>query len=66
MAILIRVKCSNHQALDGGFGREATVDVDTLDESTRDEVVQALVVKGWVIQFNGDHMDTYCSKKCAE
>lgn len=20
----------------------------------------------WVVEFNGDHMDTYCSKKCAE
>jgi hypothetical protein len=22
--------------------------------------------EGWIVQFNGDHMDTYCTKKCAE
>jgi hypothetical protein len=22
--------------------------------------------RGWVVQFNGDYMDTYCCKKCAE
>jgi len=22
--------------------------------------------KGWGVQFNDDHMDTYCSAKCAD
>jgi hypothetical protein len=22
--------------------------------------------EGWIVQFNGAHMDTYCTKKCAE
>jgi hypothetical protein len=22
--------------------------------------------RGWIVQFNGDNIDTYCTKKCAE
>ena len=22
--------------------------------------------EGWIVQFNGDNMDTYCTEKCAE
>ena len=66
MGMTLRVTCSYHQKNDGGFGREAEIDLNTLDGDTPQRVKRQLEKEGWVVQFNGEHMDTYCSKKCAE
>lgn len=66
MALQLQVTCSNHQKDDGGYGREEEVWIDTIDERTAGVVQRHLERRGWVVQFNGEHMDTYCSKKCAE
>lgn len=66
MTLQIRVTCSNHRMRDGTFGREDWVWVDTLDEKTPELVRGHLERRDWIVQFNGEHMDTYCSKKCAE
>lgn len=29
-------------------------------------VKKAIEKHGWIVQFNGDNTDTYCTKKCAE
>jgi hypothetical protein len=66
MALQIHVTCSNHQKDDGGYGREEEVWIDTIDVKTAAKVQSHLERKGWVVQFNGDNMDTYCSERCAE
>lgn len=66
MSLQIQVHCSNHQKDDGGYGREQEIWIDTIDDKTRNLVQRHLERLNWVVQFNGDHMDTYCSKKCAE
>lgn len=30
------------------------------------EIVKELEKLGWIIQMNGKHIDTYCSKECAQ
>jgi hypothetical protein len=66
MALQLHVTCSNHQKNDGGYGREQEVWIDTIDTKTANVVQRHLEREGWVVQFNGEHMDTYCSQKCAE
>lgn len=66
MSLTINVSCSNHQIDDGGYGREAEISIDALDEHTAMRVKEELEADDWIVQFNGDNMDTYCSKKCAE
>jgi hypothetical protein len=66
MSLQIYVRCSNHQKADGGYGREEEIWIDTLDLTTAAKVQRHLERNGWVVQLNGKHMDTYCSKKCAE
>lgn len=64
MALELIVDCSNHQK--DGDARQETIALDTIDHHTAMRVKQQLERSGWVVQFNGEHMDTYCSKKCAQ
>lgn len=66
MGLTLNISCSYHQKGDGGYGREAEIIIDNIDDSAVKHVTKELKKQGWVVQFNGDHMDTYCSKKCAE
>lgn len=66
MALQIHVTCSNHQKRDGTFGREQDIWVDSISDREAEIVKRHLERNGWVVQFNGAHMDTYCSKECAE
>jgi hypothetical protein len=63
--LTITAECSNHQKADGGYGRREEMVISTVNDKIAQEVKQRLVARGWVVQFNGDHMDTYCSKECA-
>lgn len=58
------VDCSNHQV--STPPREFTVTLETVDAYTKQRLKHGLEQQGWVVQFNGEHMDTYCTKKCAE
>lgn len=64
MSLQVKVYCSNHQR--NTEPKEEKVWIDTIDANTATLVKHHLERKGWVVQFNGEHMDTYCSKKCAE
>lgn len=64
--LTLKIECSNHQKNDGGYGREIEIELDTIDATTPLQVRKQLEADRWVVQFNGEHMDTYCSKKCAE
>jgi hypothetical protein len=64
--ITLQVSCSNHQKQDGSYGRDAEINLDTIDGTTARKVKRELENNGWVVQFNGNHMDTYCSKICAQ
>lgn len=62
MALTLIVECSM-------CGTKKPIELDI--EGPKDLDPQALKkriekYRGWHVQFNGDHMDTYCSKKCAE
>lgn len=63
--LTLTIDCSHHQKADGGYGRQEEMTIRTIDADTATEVKQRLVARGWVVQFNGEHMDTYCSKECA-
>lgn len=66
MGMTLTVSCSYHQKNDGGYGKDAEITLDTISDKTAKQVAKELESQGWVVQFNGDNMDTYCSKKCAE
>lgn len=62
--LTLKVECSNHQT-----SREPKIieiTLDTIDSHTARQVKYGLELKGWVVQFNGDNMDTYCTKTCAK
>ena len=51
----------------GRCSRIKEVSFDAANMSAEDLIRAAAVASGrmWVIQRNGDTLDTYCSKKCA-
>jgi hypothetical protein len=63
MAMTLRVKCSM-------CWPPLKPDIELDIEGPKDLDPQALKERieraGWTVQFNDDHMDTYCTKKCAE
>ena len=62
--IAITASCANHQTTKPP--REVEITVDTLSSQTVKQIQEELESQGWVVQFNGDNMDTYCSKQCAQ
>jgi hypothetical protein len=63
MALVLEIHCSNHQRR-----TEPKVEgfvLRTINKDARQRLKEYLESKGWVVQFNGEHMDTYCSKECA-
>jgi hypothetical protein len=63
MALELTIDCSYHQKDDDA--RQETISLNTIDEHTAMRIKQQLERNGWIVQFNGEHMDTYCSKRCA-
>lgn len=67
MSLLLTVSCSNHQKDDGSYGKEIEISLDGPKDFEPETLKQAIEKhRGWHVQFNGEYMDTYCSKKCAE
>jgi len=64
MALILEISCSQHPMSTGP--REERIYLDTLNQDVIEYVKEELERRGWVIEFNGLSMDTYCSKKCAE
>ena len=49
--------------------KEITVGVPNdfpLKPRIRDLFTRLIEEAGWVVQINGEHFDTYCSKRCAQ
>lgn len=67
MALELHVYCSNHQKDGSGYGKELLIPLEG-PKDFQPENLKLLIEKnrGWHVQFNGNNMDTYCSKKCAE
>jgi hypothetical protein len=67
MSLKLEVSCSNHQRDDGTYGKELEIILEGPKDFTP-EALKAAIEKnrGWVVQFNGAYMDTYCSKTCAK
>ena len=63
--MLITVSCSNHQ-IERRPAKEAEFEVATIDNDTAQRLKNYLESLGWVVQFNGEYMDTYCSRRCAQ
>jgi len=65
MALILTVYCSNHQT--SGEPKEIELSVGRI-ASLNPESIKRMIEEhpGWVVQFNGEHVDTYCSKKCAK
>ena len=61
MALTLNISCSNHKD-DLRSGKEEEFSLATLDADTAKRVKKFLESRGWVVQFNGEYMDTYCSK----
>lgn len=60
MALELQVTCS----MCGSTKCPLEIDLELTDlniESIRRLIEQ----KGWIVEINGEHFDTYCSKKCA-
>ncbi len=64
MALILEVSCSQHVM--NTSPREERIYLDTITQTTINYIQQELERRDWIVQFNGDNMDTYCSKKCAE
>jgi len=64
MALVVEIHCSNHQRTTEPKVEEFTL--RTVDDDTRKQLQSYLEFKGWVVQYDGEHTDTYCSRKCAE
>jgi hypothetical protein len=64
MALILEVSCSQHVM--NTPPREERIFLDTITQTTADYIAEQLEQRGWVVQFNGEYMDTYCSKGCAE
>lgn len=62
--ITLTVDCSYHQKDDEP--RQVQITLENIDANTARKLRRHLESQGWVVQFNGNNMDTYCSKKCAE
>lgn len=39
--------------------------VDTLAELNLEVIKKRIEEFGWIVEISGDHIDTYCSTKCA-
>lgn len=66
MALTVEASCSHHQKNDGGYGKEVEISLSTISDASGKRLKEMLEQQGWIVQFNGEFMDTYCSKKCAE
>lgn len=66
MSLQLHISCSNHQKDDCPYGREEQIWISTISDAEAKSVKRHLERRGWVVQFNGDNMDTYCSKECAK
>lgn len=66
MALTLTIDCSYHQKDDGSYGKQEEISLDTINDHARKVIEKYLKSKGWVVQYNGENMDTYCSKECAQ
>lgn len=65
MSLEIEVTCSNHQR--DGWGKRLELVIDRVQQLDPRELKKRIERhNGWIVQFNGNNIDTYCSRKCAE
>lgn len=46
-------------------GQPLEINVDTVEELILEAVKTRIEKFGWVVEINGNRIDTYCSTKCA-
>lgn len=64
--ITITFDCSYHQ-VERSEPKQESITLETIDDETlRKKMIKYLEAKGWVVQLNGNNMDTYCTKTCAK
>ena len=63
MAMTLEVDCSYHQKK--SEARQTHLTIVGPRELDPQSIKERLEAQHWVVQFNGNNMDTYCSKECA-
>lgn len=64
MALELDITCSNHQHWKEP--RRIRLIIDGPKQLETPVLKERIERRGWIVEINGDNMDTYCSKKCAE
>ena len=59
--ITVEVDCSTC-----GKARPLSIEIETLADLQPIVLKKAIEREGWIVQINGEYMDTYCSKECAK
>lgn len=50
----------------GKWRLKPLLETDKTDELNANTIETLLKREGWIVQRNGEHFDTYCSKECAK
>lgn len=57
--ITLSISCSH-------CGKLLPEDIEVDGRKELDNIGKIIESLGWVVQYNGDYIDTYCSKRCAK
>lgn len=60
----LEITCSNHDSMKRE--RRLSLVIDGPKDLKTKVLKKRIEQHEWIVQLNGDNMDTYCSKKCAE
>jgi hypothetical protein len=61
MAMTLKVECSMCSE-----AQPLELAIEYKDDLDAKEITKRIQRAGWIVQFNGEMVDTYCTKKCAE
>lgn len=65
MNMQLEIMCSHcgRRLFDGGV---AGLDIETIDDLRTEELFDRIKNLEWIPQINGNHLDAYCSERCAQ
>lgn len=66
MAIKLQITCSHCGEYLRNEDGEESLDTETIDDLQSGKIIEQVEKLGWIVQVNGDYLDTYCSARCAK
>ena len=66
MSISFQINCSHCGKILLNEDGEMDFDASELSQLSKEMIADRVRELGWVAQENGEHLDTYCSKRCAQ